>query len=120
MRIKRKGLLLVIILAIAAFAIIYFVSHSTKNSSNKNKQTATSPIDLRPAIIAKLQSLIKSGSDSLYDLSIEKIQPDVLSSTLDIVGAKLTPNKQALQHLDGLQKAPDDVFTVSLDSLHIK
>jgi hypothetical protein len=118
---KRLGLSVIIILALAVIAFV-FVRYSllhTKNKAAANKQTATSPIDLRPAIIAKLQSLVKTGSDGLYDLSIQKIEPDILSSTIDVFGAKLTPNTQALKLLDSLKKAPDDIFTVSLDSLYI-
>ena len=119
---KRLRLLIVIflVLALTAFIFIRFsLLSSTKNYKATSKQTATSPIDLRPAIIAKLQSLIKTGSDGLYDLSIQKIEPDILASTVDVYGAKLTPNAQALKLLDSIKKAPDDVFTVTLDSLHI-
>lgn len=120
---QRKWLSLFIIiilaLAITAFVFVRYSLLHTKNKTAANKQTATSPIDLRPAIIAKLQSLVKTGSDGLYDLSIQKIEPDILSSTIDVFGAKLIPNIQALKLLDSLKKAPDDIFTISLDSLHI-
>jgi len=112
------SLLIFLVLAISAFVVIHYSSlHSKKNKTGVSKQT--SPVDLRPAIIAKLQSLVKNGSDGLYDLSIQKIEPDILSSTVDVFGAKLTPNAQALRLLDSLKKAPDNIFTLSLDSLHI-
>jgi len=117
---KKWMILSVIIffLAIAAFVFVRYSLLHTKNKTTASKQT-TSLIDLRPAIIAKLQSLVKTGSDGLYDLSIQKIEPNILSSTVDIFGAKLIPNTQALKLLDSLKKAPDDIFTISLDSLHI-
>jgi len=113
---RKKWLVLSIIiflvLAISAFVVIHYSSlHSIKNKTALSKQT--SPIDLRPAIIAKLQSLVKTGSDGLYDLSIQKIEPDILSSTVSVFGAKLIPNAQALKLLDSLKKAPDDIFTIS-------
>ncbi len=119
---RKKWLVLSIIiflvLVISAFVVIHYSSlHSTKNKTALSKHT--SPIDLRPAIIAKLQSLVKTGSDGLYDLSIQKIEPDILSSTVSVFDAKLIPNAQALKLLDSLKKAPDDIFTISLDSLHI-
>lgn len=119
---RKKWLVLSIIiflvLVISAFVVIHYSSlHSTKNKTALSKNT--SPIDLRPAIIAKLQSLVKTGSDGLYDLSIQKIEPDILSSTVSVFDAKLIPNAQALKLLDSLKKAPDDIFTISLDSLHI-
>ncbi|HYJ65921.1 MAG TPA: hypothetical protein VEV62_19395 [Parafilimonas sp.] len=120
MRKKRLVLSVIIflVLAISAFVVIHYSSlRSIKNKTALSKQT--SPIDLRPAIIAKLQSLVKTGSDGLYDLSIQKIEPDILSSTVSVFGAKLIPNAQALKLLDSLKKAPDDIFTISLDSLHI-
>jgi len=120
---QKKWLRLSVIIVILAIAVFIFIrlllSDSAKNNVYKGKPTATTPIDLRPAIIAKLQSLIKTGSDGLYDLSIQAIEPDIVSSTLDIVGAKLMPDVQALKRLDSLRKAPDDIFTLSLDSLHI-
>src|SRR5690242_11306094 len=97
------SLLIFLVLAITAFVVIHYSSlHSKKNKTGVSKQT--SPVDLRPAIIAKLQSLVKTGSDGLYDLSIQKIEPDILSSTVDVFGAKLTPNAQALRLLDSLKK----------------
>ncbi len=108
------SILVFLVLAIASFVIIQY---SVKNKTVLSKQT--SPIDVRPAIIAKLQSLVKTGSDGLYDLSIQKIEPDILSSTLAAFGVKLTPNVQVLKTLDSLKKAPDNIFTISLDSLYI-
>ncbi len=116
---QRKWLALSIVILVLAITAFIFLHYSAKNKNLTGKQTATSPIDLRPAIIAKLQSLVKTGSDGLYNLSIQKLEPDIVSSTVDVFGAKLTPDEQALKLLDSLQKAPDDVFTISLDSLHI-
>src|SRR5256885_13636104 len=95
---RLVSVIIFLILAISAFVIIHYSLRSTKNKTALSKQT--SPVDLRPAIIAKLQSLVKTGSDGLYDLSIQKIDPDILSSTVTVFGAKLIPNTQALKLLD--------------------
>jgi hypothetical protein len=76
-------------------------------------------VDLRPSIIAKLQQLVKDGSTGLYVLSIEKINPDVLASKIDLVNASIHIDTVAMLQLDSLKKLPDDIFIVHFDSLHI-
>lgn len=90
----------------------------TKTIEPDNTKTR-SLIDLRPAIIAKLQEIVKEGSNGLYNLSIDRIEPHVLESKLDVYNATLTPDTSALQKLNNLHLAPDDVFKISFDSLHI-
>ena len=122
MRKKRFALYALIIIVLATAAFIFIRSrllNTTKTNASSTIQNPTSPIDLRPAIIAKLQSLIKTGSDGLYNLSMQEIEPDIVASTVDIINAKLTPDSLALKHLDSLQQAPDDVYTISVDTLHI-
>ncbi len=80
---------------------------------------ARSLIDLRPAIIAKLQELVKYGSNGLYNLLIDRIDPHVLESKLDVFKATLTTDTIALKKLNDIDMAPDDVFKISFDSLHI-
>ena len=81
---------------------------------------ARSVLDLRPSIIAKLQQLVKDGSDGLYHLSIGKIEPHILKSTLDIMNATLSPDSAELKNLDNTKKLPDDVFKISFSTLHIE
>lgn len=80
---------------------------------------ATSLLDLRPSIIAKLQQLVKDASGGLYILSIEKLEPDVLSSKLDVIDGAISVDTTAMQQLDNLKKLPDDVFNIKFHSLHI-
>ena len=79
------------------------------NDVKPDNSKALSVLDLRPAIIAKLQQLVKDGSDGLYTLSIEKIDPDLLSSKLDIVDGVIAVDTAAMQRLDASKKLPDDV-----------
>jgi hypothetical protein len=76
-------------------------------------------LDLRPQLIARLQEIVKKGSDGLYNLSIEKIEPDLLKSSVQILNARLIPDAGALADLDKKKKAPDDVFEIFSHSLQI-
>ena len=53
-------------------------------------------LDLRPAIIAKLQQVIKDGSQGLYILSVEQLQPDVLASKLDVIDGTISIDTVAM------------------------
>lgn len=76
-------------------------------------------IDLRPSIIAKFQQLVKDGSNGLYILSIDSIEPNVVSSKLDITGASIHIDTAAMLHLDSLHLLPDDIFTFRFKALHV-
>jgi len=78
-----------------------------------------SPLDLRPLIVQKLQQLVKQGSDGLYNLSVQDLQPDILNSTLTLTNATLLTDSAALKKLDSLKKAPDDIFNFSFQNLRI-
>src|SRR4051812_43299040 len=68
-----------------------FVSTSAKDPSASTKPGETS-LDLRPALITKLQQLVKQGSDGLYNLSIHEIEPDLLSSSVLLKKLELRPD----------------------------
>lgn len=93
------------VLVIAAGIIIYL-------STRKSK-------DFEPLIKNKLQELVRNGSDSLYHLSLDKIEIDVINSTVTVINAQLLPDSAWLQQLDARQQAPDDIFRVSLGALQI-
>lgn len=96
------------------------VTTDTSNGPNADTSSAKSSIlDLRPAIIAKMQQLVKDGSDGLYNLSIQKIDPDLLSSKLDIIDGVISIDTIAMQRLDSSKKLPDDIFHINFHSLHI-
>jgi len=109
----------VIIVAITGYLYIRFSVLKTKNFKPDNAK-ANSVLDLRPAIIAKLQQLVKDGSDGLYKLSIEKIEPDVLASRLDMMNAAIIPDTASIGKLDSAHKLADDVFKISFSSLHLE
>ena len=110
------SIVLLIITGGYIFIKFYFLKvKDFKPDTSKDK----SIIDLRPAIIAKLQQLVKDGSDGLYTLSIEKINPDVLASTLDIINASLHIDTTVMLQLGKQKELPDDIFKIHFDSLHI-
>ncbi|MFL5738693.1 MAG: hypothetical protein ACJ75B_00640 [Flavisolibacter sp.] len=95
-----------------------FVSTSAKDPSASTKPGETS-LDLRPALITKLQQLVKQGSDGLYNLSIHEIEPDLLSSSVLLKKLELRPDSLAWKSLRDQGNEPSDVFTIVLDSLKI-
>lgn len=118
---KRTGYIIIAVimmLATAAALYIHFSSGKVNEPTQKAPQ-AESLVDIRPMLVKKLQQLVKKGSEGLYNLSIEKLQPDLLHSQLDIVNATLIPDTAALQKLHALKKAPDDVYKLFVHSLHI-
>lgn len=80
---------------------------------------AKNVLDLRPAIIAKLQQLVKDGSNGLYILSIQKLDIDVPASKIDAVNASINVDTAAMQRLDSLKKLPDDIFKIKFAALEI-
>ena len=76
-------------------------------------------IDLRPAIIAKLQQLVKDASNGLYVLSVEKAEPHLLSSKLDLFNTSIRIDTTVMLRMDSLQLLPDNIFTFHFSTLHI-
>ena len=109
-----------LILLIASAGFLYFKKDILKSPDFKpDESKATSILDLRPSIIAKLQQVIKDASGGLYILSIDKLEPDVLSSKLDVIDGTISVDSAAMQQLDKLKRLPDDVFHIKFHSLHI-
>jgi hypothetical protein len=118
---KRK-IIIVLSLVLLVFAgcfiyLKYFLLKARDVKPDNSK--AMSIIDLRPSIIAKLQQLVKDGSNGSYILSIEKINPDIVASTLDVFDVNLRVDSVVMQQLDRQKKLPDDIFKIHFDSLHI-
>ena len=120
LRVKKIILISVIILAIICAGFIYFKYDVLKTKDFKpDNSKSVSALDLRPSIIAKLQQMVKDGSGGLYTLSIDKIDPDVLSSKLDVMDGTISIDTAAMLQMEKDQKLPDDVFRIKFHSLHI-
>lgn len=117
---KKAGYIISIILIIivSGYFLLHFYLLKTK-TIQPDYSKSKSVTDLRPLLIAKLKELVKNGSGGLYNLSIEKINPDIAASEFEIINATLVPDSAALAILNFEKKAPDDVFKIALDTLHI-
>jgi hypothetical protein len=95
------------------YGILKSPDFETDNSASKTV------LDLRPALIARLQQVVKDGTKGLYILSIEKIDPSIKDAMLDAQGIKLRVDSAVLAHLDSMEMAPDNVYRISLRHLHL-
>jgi hypothetical protein len=118
--VKKLIIISGVILIIACAGFLYLKKDALKAADFKpDNSKASSSLDLRPSIIAKLQQLVKDASQGLYILSIDKLEPDVLSSKLDVTEGTISVDTAAMQELDQLKMLPDDVFHIKFHSLHI-
>jgi hypothetical protein len=84
-------------------------AHATKS--------AESVLDLRPQLIEKIQQLVKTGSNGLYNISIHELDPDLVNSELKIFNVQLTPDTAAIRELERTAKLPDDIFKINARSI---
>jgi hypothetical protein len=118
--VKKLIIITGILLFVACAGFLYIKESLLKTRDFKpDNSKAKSIVDLRPSIIAKLQQVVKDGSNGLYVLSIDKIEPDVLSSKLDVIDGTISADTAAMARLDKLKKLPDDVLHIKFHSLHI-
>jgi hypothetical protein len=118
--VKKHYLIILIIFLLVAgtYLGIWFIFLRTDDVKPADAKPAPS-LDLRPSIIAKLQQLVKEGSGGLYRLVVEQVEPDVSSSSLEIINGALVPDTLLLKKLEKLNTSPADVFKVSFSSLLI-
>ncbi|HUZ61167.1 MAG TPA: hypothetical protein VMU83_20495 [Hanamia sp.] len=117
---KKLFLIFIIIIIIASGAYFYIRFVFLKAKDFKPDYSKSKSItDLRPAIIAKLQQLVKDGSNGLYHLSIGKIDLHISGSSIDITNAVLAPDTAVVKNLDMSHTLPGDVFKISFSSLYI-
>jgi len=117
---KKVYLFLIAIIIVVGGAYFYIRFVFLKSKDFKpDYSKSISVADLRPAVIAKLQQLVKDASGGLYRLSIDKIDPHISTSSIDISDAVLTPDSEMVKNFDSLHMLPDDVFKISFSSLHI-
>lgn len=106
MRKKWVIILLSSLALLAAGVFIYFKVRGTK--------------DFEPIIKEKLQQVVLEGSDSLYSINIGKIDVDVIGSRITLTDAILIIDSARLTQLDNLQRAPNDIYKISLKNLVIE
>lgn len=75
--------------------------------------------DFEPLIKKKLINLVKNASDGLYHLEIEKLEVNVLNSSITLINVHVRPDTLVYAEMEKSRKAPNDVFDVSVSRLEI-
>src|SRR5436309_951494 len=83
----------------------------------EHRKDSNSILDIRPLVIRKLQELVKSGTDNLYNLYADSISLDITDSKAELYNLKLMPDEEVLKHKKDVHTAPDDIYRIGLSSL---
>jgi hypothetical protein len=102
---KKLAIIAVVLAVLAAGAGLYL--HFTKSR------------DFTPLVKQKLQQLVQEGSGGLYRLELDSMEIDVLQSSVVLHDARLLPDSAQLQLLEQQQRAPEDVFRLTVAQLRL-
>ncbi len=120
---SRAAIIIAAILLLAASGVWYAKRRLLWNARPADAipiaQKERTPLDLRPATIARLQGLVQEGSEGLYKLRIDSLLTDIASGTIVLKGVGLYPDSNAIRALHEQKKLPDDIFQLELESLRI-
>ncbi|MGI8952302.1 MAG: hypothetical protein ACR2FN_12065 [Chitinophagaceae bacterium] len=75
--------------------------------------------DLEPLLTAKLQKIVKEGTKGLYNLKLDKLNVDPFNSRILLLNVKLVVDSSVLNEMIQQQKAPNDIYNISLKTLGI-
>jgi hypothetical protein len=120
--VKKIGIILLAILLLVTggyLSIRFWLLRSKDFKPDLSK--SRSALDLRPALIAKLQQMMKDGTQGLYHLSIEDIDvdPSVSNTVVKLVGVKISVDSGTLHQQDGMHTAPNDIYNISFNELQL-
>jgi hypothetical protein len=123
MKITRTVLYIILSICLLLVGGVWILKQYLKKAQPENAPAITqkeqSPIDLRPAAIAKLQQLVEAGSDSLYQLGIDSLLTEVATGTIILKGVSVQPDSNMIGLMRQQQRLPDDVYSITLKSLRI-
>lgn len=102
----KKVIIILSVAVLLAAAGIYWYLHHTKMK------------DLAPLVKPKLNDLVMKASDSLYHLTVDRFETDVTDSLI-LINAHLYPDTAVYARLEKLQKAPNDIFDVTVPRLAV-
>ncbi len=102
---KRRWILLIILAVLIAAPIIYF------------KLIRPNAID--KIIAEKIHSLVKESSGGLYILDVQGVRSSVTDSKLILSNIHLHADSSVLATLERENRAPNDIFDITLDILSI-
>src|SRR5690606_25736414 len=74
----------------------------------------------KPILNSRLQLLVKSSSDSLYQLTYDDFDFNWYSGNAYLTNVSLTPDKKVYEQLKLTDKAPDNQYTIRIKSIKIK
>jgi len=117
---KKTGLIFLGILLVimgSYLFIRYWLLRAKDFKPDSSK--ARSVLDLRPALIAKLQQMMKDGTRGLYRLSIQdiNIDPAISNTLVKLTGVKISVDSNVLSQRDRLKDAPNDVYEIAFREL---
>lgn len=130
---NKKRFLLILIPAVVLIGAFAFIRYSLKGAVNRDSEKystvtkldtsaikKTSPLDLRPLFIERLEHLVAKTSNNLYHLSIGKMDMDVLGSTAILHHVVITPDKQRAKELQKLNGTSSKIFSLSFEKLEVE
>lgn len=112
------GILLLLVVG-TILGVKYYLKKGTYPKLSPTKQKETNPLDLRPAVIARLEQLVLTGTDSLYTLNIDSLFVDARSGTVTIKNVTLSPDSNVLSVWTKDKRLPDDVYKITFPVLSI-
>lgn len=74
----------------------------------------------KPLLQAKLKEMVLKSTDSLYHIEYSNFDLDLASGDATLSDFKLVPDSAVYEKLVAAQKAPDNLFTLSVKKLSIK
>ncbi|MBE7172784.1 MAG: hypothetical protein INR73_19570 [Williamsia sp.] len=102
---KKVLIALAVLLVIAVGIFLYLRSGKIKE-------------DLEPFLKKKISDLVVDASDSLYHLSVERFETDITDSLI-LINAHLYPDTILYAQMEKEQRAPNDLFDVTIRRLAI-
>ena len=123
MKVTRRVLFIILAIAFLLAGGIWIFKEYLKKQQPANAPAITqeeqSPLDLRPAAIAKLQQLVEAGSDSLYQLGIDSLLTEIATGTIILKGVSVLPDSNIIRLMREQKRLPDDIFSITFESLRI-
>ena len=130
---NKKLFLLLLIPALLFIGAYGYIRYSLENNIKQNgkkistetkkadtsETKQTSALDLRPMFKEYLQKLVAKTSNDIYDLSIDSMQVDLLTSTAALHHVVLKPDRQRADSLQKLGLAPNETFALSFQKLEV-
>ncbi|WP_153800528.1 hypothetical protein [Foetidibacter luteolus] len=103
---KKKLLIATVVLAAIGTALYFYL---------KSKRLT----DFEPMIKEKIQSVVKEGSKGLYNISIGKIDIDVIGSKVNLLDIKLDYDSSMYSQMRATGQQPNDLFKVAVSAIVI-